>query len=201
VQFKPDLVVLLFVFNDFIGRNSDILAQLERPRPPALNALFLRSHLFRLTALRFDWFGFGREFGETPRQKFTDGGDTVAAALADFSTMARQEGFSPMIAMWPYFDDREIFEPTRTPHAMWSTRETEVERAARDHGIPTIRLSPEFQRDYEERKQRARPGQFVTPRWSYTKGDGAHASPLGAEIASTALAKEILAWSVHSTLP
>lgn len=54
LAFNPDLVILLFVANDYEDFNGQVAHYTELP-PLFIRHLFLRSHLFRITCLKLAW--------------------------------------------------------------------------------------------------------------------------------------------------
>lgn len=60
LRYDPDLVVLLFVHNDYFDMNME-LGYVTPPRPVQL--LFVHSHLFRYLGIKFNLFDLGTQFG------------------------------------------------------------------------------------------------------------------------------------------
>ena len=62
LAFEPDVVVVVFVENDFDNFNREAFALGEvSPKPAIVKSLFQHSHLFRGAAIRLNWFHFGAE--------------------------------------------------------------------------------------------------------------------------------------------
>ena len=179
LAFEPDVVVVVFVENDFDDFNRQLF-QLESstPRPAWVKPLFLHSHLFRAAALELDWFGLRADADPMGRNREAIGKNNVAEGLARLRELALANGFAPVVAIWPSFLDDEI----RDVHPMpGGGDELVVERLARANGIPALRLSEAFRRDRDARSEPA------NPRLAYTNGDGMHPSSAGARLAAQAI--------------
>jgi tetratricopeptide (TPR) repeat protein len=177
LAFEPDVVVVVFVENDFDNFNRQLFQIGSADRPAWVKPLFLHSHLFRASALRLDWFGLATEADPMGRNRDAIGDDNVTEGLARLRALALEHGFAPALAIWPSFLDDEI----RDVHPLPGRDELVVEHLARANGIPTLRLSEAFRLDGA-----ARPGP-LNPRLAYTNGDGMHPSPEGARVAARAL--------------
>ena len=179
LAFHPDIVVVLFVENDFDNFNREAFALgSAADRPAAVNWLFRTSHLFRLTSLRLDLFQFAAEADPARWNKEAIGDNNVIDGFKRLRQLADQEGFQPLIAIWPRFLDDQVIN---TPTLPDSDETPIVEQLAALHGLPSARLSEVYQADL-----RANPG---NPRLKYTSGDSLHPSPNGAAIAAGALAE------------
>lgn len=194
LRYAPDLVVVLFVENDYMELNGDSAA-CTFARPGILNALFLHSALFRLSALQLDLFHFGLEVdphytsrrqreglaNDRARRGFA-GQNHVDQALGILADLGRTHGFRSLIAVWPMFDTERIFEQP----ALFVPDRPDVLRIEEDaarHDIRTVRLSAAFQRDYA---QRAAAGETQSPSLLYTF-DTAHPDPVGTRVAAEAI--------------
>jgi tetratricopeptide (TPR) repeat protein len=179
LAFSPDVVVVVFVENDFDNFNRQLF-QLDaaRPRPAWVKPLFLGSHLFRTAALAFDWFGLAADADPMARNQAAIGDDNVARGLARLRELALAHGFAPALAVWPRFADADVEDAHPVPGGGGALV---VERLAAAQGIPALRLSEAFRRD------RARRPEAAGPRLLYTNGDGMHPSPEGARVAARAL--------------
>jgi hypothetical protein len=62
IKYKPDLVILLFVDNDYDNANND-LGMVSLDRPKIVESLFVSSYLFRFLCLRFNLFHMREQFG------------------------------------------------------------------------------------------------------------------------------------------
>jgi len=183
LAFKPDVVIVVSVYNDFNNFNAAVHAFASRPRRPALvNGLFRGSHLFRLAFIRLNLFGFSAEENPAEWNAAAIGDNNVVAGLAMLKALADEEGFRPAIAVWPQFtEDGFVNAPVMRDGADALV----VERLAAYHEIPCFRMSERFARDYAAR------GADVGPSEVYTVGDGMHANEEGSRVAALAL-KEIL---------
>jgi tetratricopeptide (TPR) repeat protein len=197
LRFDPDVVVLVFVENDFDNFNREAFPLGEAiERPAVVKALFRRSHLFRLASIRLNLFHFGAEasvrlnlfhFGaEADPVRWNQdaiGDNNVAEGLRRFRELANRHGFQPVVAIWPRFLDDRIADVCFMPQG---SKQLVVEHLAAMYDIPSMRLSEFFKRHYTELAG------TVKPRLRYSAGDELHPSPEGCRIAAGAL-KDIIA--------
>jgi len=180
VQYDPDVVILVFVENDFRNFNPESLGMdgvADRPR--AINALFRTSHVFRLACLTFNWFDFGLEASPADWNQKAIGDNNVADGLALFRELADRYGFEPLVAVWPGFTTDGIEYPDRM--FMPGSDELIVERLARMHGVPVAGLRGPFVAHFESQEPRPIPRQY------YTVGDEMHPSVAGHRLAAEIL--------------
>ena len=183
VQFDPDVVILVFVENDFDNFNREAFPLGETTDRPALvNALFRRSHLFRLASVRLNLFHFGAEADPARWNQNAIGDNNVAEGLRRFRELADRYGFEPLVAIWPRFLDDRIKDVCFMPQG---SEQLVVEYLAAMNNIPSVRFSVFFE------QHRARAGGEVNPRLRYSAGDELHPSPEGCRVAAEAL-KRIL---------
>jgi lysophospholipase L1-like esterase len=182
LQYSPDVVVLVFVNNDFQNFNSALTLASRVDRPEAIKQLFLSSHLFRLSSLHFDWYGFAEETNPLRVNEAAIGENNVIEGMARLNQLALQHGFKVLVAIWPTFTDDKIFD---TPILPDGEDEVVGVRLAEMSGLPTLRLSAGF-RSHHQRTERD------NPRLDYTAhGDGMHPNALGSEVAAEALKRAI----------
>jgi len=177
LAFKPDHVVLVFVpndYNDFVQEAWPIDS--HRRYPYLLRTLFLKSHLFRLASVQFNLFHFGVMADPDRWNREKTGNGNVARGLAQLRHLAEQHHFGVTIVAWPHFDSGTI----RDEHFVPDGDELIIERLARMHGLPCVRISPYLQ------AHREREG-IINPREWYTTGDAMHPSSDGSKVAATAL--------------
>ena len=179
LQFDPDVVVLVFVENDFDNFNREAFPLEGRiDRPAVVKALFHRSQLFRLAGIRLNLFGFGAEADPVRRNQVAIGDNNVAEGLRRFHQLADRHRFHPLVAVWPRFLDDRIADVCFMPQG---GEQLVVEHLAAMHNIPSVRLSEFF------RRHRAELGGNANPRLRYSAGDELHPSPEGARVAAEAL--------------
>ncbi len=179
LRFDPDVVVLVFVENDFDNFNREAFPLGEAiDRPAVIKALFRRSHLFRLASVRLNLFHFGAEMDPVHWNKDAIGDNNVAEGLRRFRELADRHGFQPLVAIWPRFLDDRIADVCFMPQG---SEQLVVEHLAAMHNIPSVRLSKFFQR------HRAESTSAVNPRLRYSAGDELHPSPEGCRVVADAL--------------
>ena len=178
LAFDPDIVILVFVDNDFHNFNREGFALGPIERPALVKHLFLRSHFFRLLAVRANLFHFGAEVDPVARNRSATGDNNVVEGLARMRDLAEQHGFLPLVAVWPAFLDEGIRDPHPMPD---DPQDLVIERLARMNAIPTARLSQFFLLASRNAVGDA------SPRLLYTIGDELHPSPAGNRIAAAAL--------------
>ncbi len=177
LKFTPDVVVLLFVENDFDNFNREAFPLGGTiDRPVMVNHLFHSSHLFRLTCVRLNLFHYAAEVDPVAWNSDAIGDDNVVVGLGRLKELSDQHGFTRLVAVWPrFFDDRIEDTPILNDDVLV------VERLAQMHGVVTVRLSDSFRQDL------TRLGETVNPRLRYTLGDQLHPSAEGCRVAARAL--------------
>lgn len=178
LAFDPDVILLVFVANDFddFNREAYRLRSATR-RLPGVERLFSASHLFRTLAVRFDLFGFGADADPVGWNRRAIGDNNVVRGLELLQELADSRGFEAAVAIWPVFEDDRVIDPEPMP----GSDELIVERLAAAQGLPTVRLSPAFRADLESLPE------SDSPRLRYTVGDRLHPSAAGIRVAALAL--------------
>ena len=178
LQFSPDTVVLVFVFNDFRNFNPEhTTAGGVIERPLWSKKLFVASDLFRLLCLRFNWFEFAGEADPNRRNQTAIGENNVVDGLAMLRNLANEHGFSVLVAVWPMFRGDDIVDSR-----VDAEQRLLIERLAAMNGFPVVRLSQSFRRDRESLDKSINPRQYYTVR-----EDGMHPSEAGGAVAARAL--------------
>jgi Flp pilus assembly protein TadD/lysophospholipase L1-like esterase len=184
LRFDPDVVILVFVENDFDNFNREAFPLGQTiDRPSIVKTLFRRSHLFRLASVRLNLFNFGVEADPVRWNKDAIGDNNVAEGLRRFRELADRNGFQPIVVIWPRFLDDRIADVCFMPQG---SEQLVVEHLSAMNYIPSVRLSEFFQRHHAESAG------AVNPRLRYSAGDNLHPSPEGCRIVAEAL-KQILA--------
>jgi Flp pilus assembly protein TadD/lysophospholipase L1-like esterase len=179
LRFNPDVVVLVFVENDFDNFNREAFPLGQAiDRPAVVKALFRRSHLFRLASVRLNLFHFGAEADPVRWNQDAIGDNNVAEGLRRYRELADRHGFQPLVAIWPRFLDDRIADVCFMPQG---SEQLVVEYLAAMYDIPSVRLSEFFQRHHAESAG------VVKTRLRYSAGDELHPSPEGCRIAAEAL--------------
>jgi Flp pilus assembly protein TadD len=184
LRFNPDVVVLVFVENDFDNFNREAFPLGGTIKRPALvKTLFHRSHLFRLASIRWNLFHFRSEADPVRWNQEAVGDNNVTAGLHRFRELADRHGFKPLVVIWPRFLDDRIADVCFLPGG---SEQLVIEHLAAMCDLRSIRLS-----DFFQRHQVQSPG-AGSPRHCYSLGDELHPSGTGCRVAAEAL-KQILA--------
>jgi lysophospholipase L1-like esterase len=186
LRYDPDLVLLLFVQNDYMNFNNDI-TRAHFKRPEIVNFLFTHMSLFRLASLNLNLFGFRDQQDIVGKHVRSIGSDNVANGISHLNQLAVEHEFQVMILLWPDFTDDGIFDVETHPiHKEASMDGTLfIERLAQEYGIPTVRLSEYFRRDFDMVMERSKDS-TLTPKARYTV-DGMHANLSGCHVAAEAM--------------
>lgn len=179
-RFQPDVVVLVFVANDFIDFTLEhTLSGGVTARPRIVKVLFERSYLFRRICLQLNLFQFRDELDTASWNKRAVGENNVVQGLDRFSQLAREHRFAPLIAVWPHFLDDQIVDRHYMPA---SKRDLVIETLARARAIPTIRLSETFRDHWRTAASESSPRKFYT-----ANADGMHPNKPSIALAAHAL--------------
>jgi len=174
LAFQPDVVLLVFVENDFNNFNPEhTVAGGTHDRPAWAKQMFVSSHLFRHLCLRGNWFHFADEADPSTWNRRAIGQNNVVDGLALLRELANQQGFEVQVVAWPVFEDALIGHPSA------GDRPLIIERLAAMNGLPVKRLDREFNQAWQSLSPRPNPREHFTVR-----GDGMH--PNGAAAALTA---------------
>ena len=175
LAFQPDLVVLLFVENDYNNFNPEhTVAGGVRDRPAWAKRLFVASHLYRYLSLRFNWFGFADESDPTTWNRKAIGRNNVVDGLRRLRELANENKFDVMIVPWPVFEDRSIDHPNTE-----GSKPLIIERLAAMNGLPARRIDTAFDSGWRSISPLPNPRKHFTVR-----GDGMHPNNLGSAMAA-----------------
>ena len=189
LQFQPDIVVVVFVINDFHNFNLEHTANggvIDRPEWS--KHLFVGSCLFRFLSLRFNWYEFATESDPLRWNHAAIGRNNVTDGLARLRELANRLNFKVLITAWPEFQNTEIVDKREVPE---SPHQLVVERLAKMNGLPVTRLSDGFRKHYATLKEE------TNARLHYTSdGDTMHPNVEGSRIAA-----DLLKQAVESGIP
>lgn len=191
--YEPDAVIVLFVDNDYEDSNSQA-SYYKFDRPKWTERMFMRSDLFRLVALRFDWWHFraevDKEYG-THRNQTALRSNSVEIGVRRLKELSLEHEFEALIAVWPTFAKKSAVDRL-VPHAADSPQAPlRIEKLAEEAGLSTLRLSTEFQADYRDRVSA---GEARKPDELYTRDDprdNMHPNELGAEVTAEILKRTL----------
>ncbi|MBT3199841.1 MAG: tetratricopeptide repeat protein [Phycisphaerales bacterium] len=180
LKYDPDVVIMVFVENDFRNFNPESIgADGVVNRPAAASWLFDKSHLFRLACLQFNWFNFGLETDPASWNHNAIGDNNVPEGLALLRALADEYGFNPLVVVWPAFTHDNIEYPKKM--FMPDSDELIIERLARGYNIPVVGLREAFGEHWKAQSPRP------IARDYYSVGDEMHASVEGHRVAAEIL--------------
>jgi len=178
LRFSPDVVVVVFVENDFNDFNFSEAFHVAPRRPRIVNSLFLNSHLFRIVCLRLNLFHFRVDVDPVRWNRRAIGNNSVARSLKTLRRLVDRHGFDVLVAVWPQFADSAIHD---SPFMPGDPDRLIVEALAGANGIPVVRLSKYFRAHVRSM------GRPVSPREYFTVADGMHANQRAHQVAAAAL--------------
>jgi Tfp pilus assembly protein PilF len=184
LKFEPDVVIVVFVENDFNNFSPEAFqlgTVVDRPTP--VKHLFLWSHFFRLACIRFNLFRFGEDAEPLKWNQRAIGENNVVTGFERLRELAVEHDFTPLIAIWPQFADTEIKNVPLMPDG---SGDPVAERVAEIFGLPSVRLSDWFERDWKVVSGKTNPREHYS-----VEGDQLHPNVRAAEVAAAAL-KSIL---------
>lgn len=171
LAFSPDLVILLFVVNDYEDFNGQVAHYAELP-PLFIRQLFLRSHLFRITCLKLnlypDWLG-----QPEADNRSAIGPNNVKEGFRVLSELSSGSSCRSVIVFWPEFRDDGISDSFRAS----------AEEFALQESLPVHSIVYEFVEQLRDSKTE------TNARLRYTIGDTMHPNPVGTSVAAAALEK------------
>jgi lysophospholipase L1-like esterase len=182
LKYQPDAVIIVFLSNDFTNWSTQVGRYGMRPSP--LDPLFIYSSLFRLIALHFDLFGYQQKVHSDPEadNKNAIGDNNVEDGMRKIFELSKTNNFRVGVAIWPLFnsegatDENNLFVP--------NSKILTIEEIAKNYSFPSIRLSNDFNRDYQSY---VASGKAIDPKKLYTIGDHTHPAENGAKLAAESL--------------
>lgn len=181
VLYNPDLVVLVFVNNDYVPVNGQA-ASYTYERPGGVEALFHHSAFFRYVSLQTDFLHFREQVDpkywiDRNARHLGQGG--LKDAFSELKGLSDARQFALLTAIWPTFSDDTIHDDD---HPASGGGQLLVESILESVGIRSARLSPAYRAEHADRCARthAERGRCATPKSLYSIGDGIHPSGLGA---------------------
>ncbi|MBG89970.1 MAG: hypothetical protein CMO80_24150 [Verrucomicrobiales bacterium] len=184
LAFQPDVVVLIFVRNDFqnfIPEHTVGGGVIQRPEWS--KHMFVGSHMFRMLCLGFNWFDFATEGDPLNWNREAVGENNVVVGLERLRNLANQHGFSVLVTVWPEFRNEQIVHTQLMPD---NSGALVIERLAVMNGLPVVRMAEPFNEHYRSL------GEGVVARTHYTaNGDQMHPNGEASRVAAEAL-KQLL---------
>ena len=182
IRYEPDLVILVFVENDFHNFNREALyTDGIADRPWIVNSMYHFSHLFRSTCLQLDLFGFGMEADPAHWNQRAIGDNNVSQGFRLLRELALETRFETLVVAWPAFKNTDI----RFNDMMFvpgSGDQLIVDHVARMHGLTAIGLDQPFRDHWKSLTPRP------NPRIAYTvDGDQMHPNREGHRVAAKIL--------------
>ncbi len=177
LAFKPDLVVLMFLANDYININSSMVF-VGFWQSKFFEFLFAHSRLIRWLSqrVRLIHYNHYKSLGE----------DNVESGLARLRELADTHGFEVLIAIWPRFTGEKIYNPPEHFVGMDSGKMRIEEKASR-YKFKTLKLSDNF---VEHNLARIKAGDSTIAQ-AYYAPDQIHPSAKAAKIVAKFLYKEV----------
>ena len=187
LKFDPDMVVLVFVDNDFNNFNAaagGTAANIEglqrgilkdadyRKKSPVLRFFFEHSHLFRAVAMA------GRQKADkVAGNRKALGDNNVVEGLEMLRKLADEQQFEVLIVIWPTFEEDAIVDRM----LLRGSEMMPIEVLAAMYHFPTVRLSERFNEQWKSQKLTDNPCDF------YTVGDNMHVKEVGSGAAAQVL--------------
>ena len=200
VLYNPDLVVLVFVSNDYVPVNGQA-ASYTYDRPAGVEALFHHSSFFRYASLQTDFLHFREQVDpkywiDRNARHLGQGG--LKQAFSELKGLSEAGHFELLTAIWPTFSQDTIHDDD---HPASGAGQLMVETLLASVGIRSVRLSTAFRADHADRcrGERAEHEPCATPRSLYSIGDGMHPSRVGASVAASALVPIIQEYRQHAS--
>ena len=194
IKYDPDLVILIFEYNDFGEKNNDILYS-DPPRIFGVSSgwLFKRSQLFRLLVVRFNFLGLRFHLDPDYRMSshIQEIENSVEKGIARMAALARNCNFELIVAVWPRFPKPSPAQPVladfcETPGQC--ARLEEIRRICETAGLDLYNMAGFFVRDYSRLTASVALSQNPPSlKKTYTIGDGGHPNSYGAKIAAEGL--------------
>jgi lysophospholipase L1-like esterase len=187
LKYEPDLVILLFVVNDYQNVNYQV-SHYTHDRPHWAEILFLRSSAFRLAAITSDLFGFRRDLVSNDPESLNRsaiGNNNVTEGLQLFKNLSNVNNFRTLVAVWPQFYNKGITDSEYPLIA--GSRELQIEALCRTLSIPVFRLSTFFLKDFSKRLSHREINEDIEVSTFYTIGDTMHPSITGSHVAAEGL--------------
>jgi len=184
VDIKPDMVLIMFGWNDHwaAGKNiSDIEQQMPSPAIIALQNIFSKMKLYQFMRKMILSVSEKQEFVSLGEQK---GKRRVSQQeyylnLAGIALLARQNGAQPVFLIPPIADSKNYFNGSMTQlHLIHLAYQTTMRRVAQMEHVPLVDLQQEFERY----------GNLFTD----ARGDPTHFNEKGHRVTAEAIARQIL---------
>ena len=184
IRFDPDLVIILFIQNDFELFGNQLSKYGSQDSSPVLEFFLTNMRLFRHFAFRYDLFDVAYIFDPNYRiiaGKSMGRRTLMKDHLSKFQALSEECGFGSIIVYWPKFPAEE--RAAALESSPWRENFDQLSPITDSLGIELVDLAPLFEEDYR------RSGAQASPAEVYTNGDGMHPVEFGTETGAAILAQ------------
>ena len=192
LQFSPDAVILVTVFNDSSNENGEPPSEYDVARPKWQKLLFIHSALFRYIALQYNLFRFQERLSgqwklerALPIHTASARQDNMSIGFYELDRIAREHKFKVGVVVWPHLGEQDI---THNYYERTERNELLVDQLISEYKLSSLHLADAFKQDFSTRCPPGAPAPCPSPNVVYSAaGDGIHANEVGASVAAKAL--------------